>query len=104
MRIDESSVGARDTSSVEVTIAGPLRRADLPGLLERVGAVLDEARVQTIVCTLTDVAADAVAVDALARMALAARRSGCALIVPGLGEELRSLVDLAGLAEVLGSG
>jgi anti-anti-sigma regulatory factor len=73
-------------------------------LLARFGALLDEARVKTVVCAVTDVAADAVTVDALARLALAARRRGCTISVSGIDEELRSLIELAGLAEVLGAG
>ncbi len=52
-------------------------------------------------CDLTDVAADAVAVDALARLALTLRRQGDRLELYGASEELRALVTFMGLAEVL---
>jgi anti-anti-sigma regulatory factor len=41
-------------------------------------------------------------VDALARLALAARRRGCQLRLRGLPRELRELIELAGLTAVLG--
>ncbi|MCU1451165.1 MAG: hypothetical protein JWP02_3335 [Acidimicrobiales bacterium] len=42
-------------------------------------------------------------VDALARLQLAARRLGCAVRVFGACDELRELLDLAGLRQLLGS-
>lgn len=41
-------------------------------------------------------------VDALARLALAARRRGYRLRLRSLSRELRELIELAGLTEVLG--
>jgi ABC-type transporter Mla MlaB component len=52
-------------------------------------------------CELTGVAADAAAIDALARLALLARRHGCELQICGASEDLRSLIAFAGLAEIL---
>lgn len=45
--------------------------------------------------------ADLRTIDALARLALEARRRGRELRIDGASEELRGLVALAGLAEVL---
>ena len=45
--------------------------------------------------------ADAVTVDALARLQLAAKRSDCELTLRGASSELCELVDLMGLADVL---
>jgi len=45
--------------------------------------------------------ADLAVVDTLARIALAARRCGCAIRVRDASDELRGLVALAGLAGVL---
>jgi len=50
------------------------------------------------------VGADAVAVDALARLALVARRRGCAVRLCGASEELLALVAFLGLADVLCEG
>jgi hypothetical protein len=53
-------------------------------------------------CEVAGVEADGVAVDALAQLALAARRRGCAARLSGASAELVDLVRFAGLAEVLG--
>jgi ABC-type transporter Mla MlaB component len=52
-------------------------------------------------CEVAGVAADTAALDALARLALLARRHGCELRICGASQELRSLIEFAGLAEVL---
>jgi len=53
-------------------------------------------------CEVTGVTANAATLDALARLALLARRHGCELRVCGASEELRALIAFAGLADVLG--
>lgn len=50
---------------------------------------------------LTGIAGNAVAIDALARLALEARRHGCQVRLLGATAELRALVELVGLGEVL---
>jgi ABC-type transporter Mla MlaB component len=57
--------------------------------------------VEVLRCDVTGVSADAVAVDALARLALTLRRQGYHLHLCGASEELRALVTFMGLAEVL---
>jgi ABC-type transporter Mla MlaB component len=47
------------------------------------------------------VASDAVTVDALARLQLAARRHGCQVRLRGASMELRELVAFMGLRDVL---
>ena len=86
---------------LELAICGPLERADLPGLFARVCALLESADPQFVRCDVTGIAADAVAVDALARLQLAAQRRGCRVRLRGASEELRDLVALMGLSEVL---
>jgi ABC-type transporter Mla MlaB component len=54
-----------------------------------------------VLCDVTGAAADVVLVGALARMALTARRAGCQLRLHGASQELRALVELMGLAELL---
>jgi hypothetical protein len=56
---------------------------------------------ETLVCDVAALPADAVAVDAVARLQLAARRAGCELRLHGASPELLSLVAFIGLAEVL---
>jgi hypothetical protein len=50
----------------------------------------------------TDIEADGVALDSLARLALLARRCGYRLIVRGASADLAGLIELAGLSEALG--
>jgi anti-anti-sigma regulatory factor len=49
------------------------------------------------------VVADATTIDALARLALIARRHGCEPRLCHASEELRQLIELAGLSDALGS-
>lgn len=87
---------------VTLTIAGPLQRADLPGLLRRTRALLETGGVDVLACEISQVTADAVALDALARLALAARRRECHVRLNGASRELTTLIEVAGLADVLG--
>ncbi len=86
---------------VELTIRGPIGRSELPGLYRRACAALEGHRNGVLVCDVTGLSVDAVAVDALARLALGARRHGCQVVLRGVPMELRQLVELVGLAEVL---
>ena len=52
-------------------------------------------------CEVAGVAANAAAIDVLARLALLAHRHGCELQICGASEDLRSLIAFAGLAEIL---
>ena len=86
---------------LDLAIRGPIARADLPGLAARACALLENAEGETIRCEVAEVAADAAALEALARLALAARRRGCHVVLRGASEQLRALVALTGLADVL---
>ena len=50
---------------------------------------------------LPGIAPDAVLVDAIARLALAARRHRCRIRLRGASQELLELIEFAGLGEVL---
>jgi hypothetical protein len=54
-----------------------------------------------VVCDAATLASDAVTIEALARLALCASRLGCVLRIEGASGELRDLVILCGLGEVL---
>jgi ABC-type transporter Mla MlaB component len=82
-------------------IWGPIRRGDLPGLTERVCGVLTAASGEALACDVTGVVADAVCVEALARLQLAARRKGCRITLHNAGPDLLELVAFLGLADVL---
>jgi hypothetical protein len=102
MTIEEIPIPGRGPVTVTMRVGGPLRRADLPGLFERTCALLQAADAETLECDVAGLAPDAVALDALARLALAGQRGGYEMLVLGASAELRSLVTLAGLADVLG--
>jgi anti-anti-sigma regulatory factor len=55
----------------------------------------------TLVCDLSGVTPSALAVDALARLALALRRQGSRLRLRNASAELVELIEFMGLAEVL---
>ena len=88
-------------STVAFAIRGPIARADLPGLTERVCGVLAQAGACVAVCEVRDVVPDAVTVDALARLQLGARRHGCRVHLRHASDELRELVAFMGLRDVL---
>jgi ABC-type transporter Mla MlaB component len=87
-----------------VRISAPLERAALPALLERTCALLESNPATILRCEVAGVDADVVAVDALARLALAARRHGCRVRLCGASEELLALVAFLGLADLLREG
>ena len=82
-------------------IGGPIARADLPGLCERVCALLERSGAGVALCDVRGVDPDAVTVDALARLQLAARRHGCQVRLRHASNELLELVAFMGLADVL---
>jgi ABC-type transporter Mla MlaB component len=90
-------------TTTTLAINGPIMRSDLPGLYRRVCARLTSEAPALVVCEVQGVVADAVTVDALARLALAARRHGCQFKLLGASEELLALVSFVGLADVFPS-
>jgi ABC-type transporter Mla MlaB component len=87
--------------TVHAQIRGPLERRDLPGLYARICAQLAATHGGTLVCDVAAVAVDAVAVEALARLQLGARRHGCRVLIGNAPAELDELIQLCGLEEVL---
>jgi class 3 adenylate cyclase len=57
--------------------------------------------ITVVFCDVRGFAADAVTVDALARLQLAARRRRCQVMLRGASNELRALVAFMGLRDVL---
>ena len=94
-------MSATEPRAIAFRIYGPLARGDLPGLCNRVCALLRESRPQVAYCEVRGVGADAVTVDALARLQLAARRCACQVRLRGASDELRALVAFMGLGDVL---
>jgi len=87
--------------TVGFTIRGPIARADLPGLCRRVCTVLDRSGAGVVRCDVRGVAPDAVTVDALCRLQVAAKRQGCRVRLCNASDELRELVAFMGLTDVL---
>jgi ABC-type transporter Mla MlaB component len=89
-------------ASIDVVIDGPFGSADVPRLWDRVRARL-AGRGSALVTF--DVAAldrpDAATVEALARLHLAARRSGCRVRFRHACGDLRDLLELMGLSGVM---
>jgi ABC-type transporter Mla MlaB component len=95
---------ASQPRTVGFAIGERLARADLPTLCERVSAVLDTSGAAVAVCDVSKADADAVTVDALARLQLTARRRGATIQLARVSSDLLDLLAFAGLAEVLANG
>lgn len=87
--------------AVELTVHGPIRRSDLPGLCARIRALLETTELDAVLCSVRGVEPDAVTVDALARLQLAARRHRCRVLIRHASAELLDLVAFMGLEDVL---
>jgi ABC-type transporter Mla MlaB component len=90
-----------ERGTITFAIRGPLKRADLLGLAERVCGLLTGSGAVVALCDVTAVAVDAVTIDALARLQLAARHHGCQIRLRGASAELRELLTFMGLQDVL---
>jgi ABC-type transporter Mla MlaB component len=97
-------MGAPAPDTVAFAIRGPIARSDLPGLCDRVCALLTENRAGIALCDLCEVEPDAVTIDALLRLQLAARRTGCQIRLRGSSAALCELVEFMGLTDVLCMG
>jgi ABC-type transporter Mla MlaB component len=64
-------------------------------------ALLRASNAELALCDVRGVEVDAVTVDALARLQLAARKYGCRVLLRGACSELRELVAFMGLSDVL---
>ena len=86
---------------MDFAIWGPILREDMPGLCDRVCALLSKSDADVARCDVSGIDVDAVTVDALARLQLAARRSGCRVRLRNASSELLELVAFMGLTDVL---
>jgi ABC-type transporter Mla MlaB component len=91
-----------EASAIVLEISGPIARADIPGLCRRVRRQLEGRGADVLICDVaTLVDPDAVTVDALARLQLTARRSGCRVRLYRAGVYLEELLSLMGLDDVV---
>ena len=94
-------MAAPATTAIVFSIHGPITRSDLPGLSKRLCALFERERPDVAYCDVRGIVPDAVTVDALCRLQLAARRHRCRVRLRNGTEELLELVELMGLTEVL---
>ena len=87
--------------TIVLAVRGPIARSDLAGLCDGVCALLERCGADIVVCDVSGVPVDAVTVDALARLQLAARRHGCQVRLRNASPELLDLLALMGLRDVL---
>lgn len=86
---------------IDLRIRAPLRRPDLPGLYARTCVLLAERPGAPVRLGVRGVPADAVAVEALATLRLAARRGGHEVSLTGASPAMLAIVELVGLARAL---
>lgn len=94
------AVTSTGPTTVAFAVRGPIARDDLPGLCDRVCRLLASSGAELALCDVWGVEPDAVTVDALARLQLAARRYGCQVRLRHGSEELLGLVSFMGLTDV----
>src|SRR5262245_60365638 len=93
------NAGAPET--ISFAVRGPIGRDDLPRLAHRVCPLLARSGGGVAVCDMAGIHPDAVTVDALARLQLAARHHGCKVRLRHAMDELLELVAFMGLEDVL---
>jgi len=94
-------MAASASQIVMFAIDGPVARTDLPRLCEQVCVLIERTGADVALCDVSKVDPDAVSVDALARLQLAARRRGCQARLRGASIELLELLAFMGLRDVL---
>jgi ABC-type transporter Mla MlaB component len=94
-------MGVSAPQTIVFAIGGPITRADLPGLCDRVCGLLEQSGADVALCDVAGIAPDAVTIDALARLQLAARRHRCRVRLRDASDELVELLAFMGLRDVL---
>jgi ABC-type transporter Mla MlaB component len=84
-----------------VVIAGSIEPADVVALCERAHRLLVDVDADPVICEVTALRADLAAVDALARLALTAGRLHHRIRLRHATPDLRELLALAGLGDVV---
>jgi ABC-type transporter Mla MlaB component len=92
----------RQPTTIELGLAGPIERADIPALCERARMLMESSRTRSFVCDVGAVVApDAVTIDALARLQLTALRAGRRIGLSHVSSELQELLLYCGLSGVV---
>ena len=92
---------AATAPTTSFAVWGPISQADLPGLCDRVCRLLTSTHASVAFCDVQGVQPDAVTVEALCRLQIGARRTGCHVRLRNASQELRELVAFIGLTDVL---
>lgn len=91
-----------EPSAVVVELRGSISRLAIPSLCERAHALISGCDREAVICDVGGlVQPDVATLDALARLHLTAKRLGHAFHLRHASAELRDLIELAGLGEVL---
>jgi ABC-type transporter Mla MlaB component len=94
--------GGQRLPTLVVMIGGPIAPSEVSGLCERVREVLENSDADLVLCDVSAVVRpDVGTVDALARLQLTARRLGREVRLRRACVELRELVALMGLSDVV---
>jgi ABC-type transporter Mla MlaB component len=95
-------VHAPHPRTVVLVVDGPLSQAELPALYDRACELMARPGVARVLCEVgPQVAPDGVAVEALARLQLVARRRGLRVALRHASRDLVDLLALAGLTEIV---
>ena len=98
-----SSPARHERRSPVLVITGSGTR-DVPRLCERLRVLLTSSDAEVVICDVGALRADAVTVEALARLQLTAYRFGRQIRLDRVSRELDQLLSLVGLADVLATG
>jgi ABC-type transporter Mla MlaB component len=91
-----------ETNTIVFVITGPIARANIAALCERVRVLLEGSDADQVVCDVSAlVDPDAVTVDALARVQLTARRLGHRVRLRNACGDLEDLLALIGLRDIV---
>jgi ABC-type transporter Mla MlaB component len=91
-----------DPSTIALVVGGPIARADVDACIDQLAGLRATRKCRLVVCDVEAlVRPDVTTVDALARLALAQRRAGRSVLLLRATPELRELLVLADLCEVL---
>ncbi len=86
---------------VDGALRGPIGADALALLCRQMDALLASSPATVVDCDVSAVRADVAAVDALARLQLAARRRGRRIRLVGASPDLRALIGFMGLRDAL---
>lgn len=95
-------IASADPSAIVLAVGTTLAPANVATCTDQFGDLLGEVSGRLVVCDVgVIVEPDVGTVDALARLALCLRRSGCHVRLRGATPDLRDLLALAGLGEIV---